>query len=284
MKGKRTMSRRMRVALGLLLGASLATPALAQMPGVTPAQVRDVRLEQRLNEVVPLALEFRDENGRTVHLGDYFGSKPVILTLVYYECPMLCTMVLNGTVRTLRTLSFTAGKEFEIVTVSIAPTETPVLAAEKKRLYLQQYGRPAAAAGWHFLTGDEDSIRQLADAVGFRYNYDPDTKLYAHASGLMVLTPEGRLARYFYGLEYPARDLRLALVEASHNRIGNPVDAVLLYCFHYDPTTGKYGLVIMRVLRLAGLATVLLLAGFVWISVRRERRTRANGQTQREPV
>ncbi len=237
-----------------------------------PAPLRDVGIDQRLNEQVPLDLVFRDETGRRVQLGEYFGKKPVVLSLVYYQCPMLCTLVLNGLLRSLRAISFDAGNQFNVVTVSFDPRETPRLAAEKKKLYLEMYRRPRAEQGWHFLTGDEPSIQALARAVGFRYVYDPKLGQFAHASGIMVLTPQGRMARYLYGLEYSARELRLGLVEASAGKIGSPVDQVLLFCFHYDPFTGKYGMVIMNVIRAAGLATVLALGTFMALMFRQEKR------------
>ncbi|MBI1927913.1 SCO family protein [Candidatus Poribacteria bacterium] len=224
-----------------------------------PDILREVGIDQRLNEQVPLDLVFRDETGKLVRLGDYFGEKPVILSLVYYECPMLCTLVLNGLLKSLRALSFDVGKEFNVVTVSFNPGETPTLAAAKKAEYIQHYSRPGTAEGWHFLTGQEASIQQLAQAVGFRYVYDAQKNQFAHASGIMVLTPQGRLSHYFYGIEYSPRDIRLSLVEASANKIGSPVDQLLLYCYHYDPTTGKYGVIIMNIIRLAGLGTVLAL-------------------------
>jgi protein SCO1 len=248
-----------------------------------PRGVGDVGIDQKLNEQVPLDLQFRDESGRTVTLGEYFHKRPVVLALVYYECPMLCTLILNGMLSAFRTLAFNPGEEFEIVTVSIDPRETPELAADKKAEYLAGYGRPGAEQGWHFLTGEEHNIRQLADAVGFRYFYDPQTQEYGHASAIMVATPSGRLARYFYGIEYSARDLRLSLVEASNNRIGSPVDQILLYCFHYDPMTGKYGLVIRNLLRLGGALTLLMIGGFVTVMLMRDRsRGRMKEQAARQ--
>jgi protein SCO1/2 len=241
-----------------------------------PAALKDVGIDQRLNEQVPLDLVFKNESGKQVELRRYFGRKPVVLSLVYYECPMLCTMVLNGMLRSLRALKLDAGKDFEILTVSFDPKETPDLAAAKKQSYLERYQRPGAKEGWHFLTGDERNIRRLTEAAGFRYRYDAARDQYVHASGIMVLTPDGRLARYLYGIEYSARDLRLALVEASAGRIGNPVDKILLYCFHYDPSTGKYSLLIMNVIRAAGSATVLVLATFLIVMFRRDRRKRLN--------
>jgi protein SCO1/2 len=234
--------------------------------------LRDVGIDQKLGASLPLDLAFRNENGETIQLQQYFGERPVILSFVYYECPMLCTQVLNGLVESLRTLAFDAGKQFELVTVSFDPSETPKLAADKKTSYLKQYKRAGAEQGWHFLTGDSAAIRLLTQAAGFHYKYDPVTDQFAHASGIMVITPQGRIARYFYGIEYSGRDLRLALVEAAENKIGSPVDALLLYCFHYDPLTGKYGLVIMNVLRLAGIATVVVLASFMIVMFRRDRR------------
>jgi protein SCO1/2 len=203
-----------------------------------------------------------------VQLGDYLGRKPVILTLNYYECPMLCPLVLEGLVRSLRALSFAIGEQFDVVTVSINPGETATLAAATKARYIRDYGRPNAAAAWHFLTGDEASIRQLTQAVGFRYAYDSGKDQYAHAAGIMVLTMQGRISRYFYGIEFSPRDLRLALVEAAANTIGSPVDQLLLFCYHYDPATGRYTLVVRRALQLASLATVLSLAGFMVVMFR----------------
>jgi protein SCO1/2 len=245
-----------------------------QIAGVARAQgiVDGIGIEQRLNESVPLDLVFRDETGAQVRLGDYFGKKPVILSLVYLKCPMLCTLVLNGLVRSLRATSFDAGREFEVITVSFDPRETAETAATMKRVYMEEYRRPGAEQGWHFLTGDEASIARLTEAVGFRYKYDPESGQFAHASGIMVLTPKGRIAQYFYGLEYSARDLRLSLVESAENKIGSPVDQVLLYCFRYDPAKGKYGLVIMKALRVAGVGTVLGLAIVILSLVYRQRR------------
>jgi protein SCO1/2 len=239
-----------------------------------PALLRDIGFDQRLNEQVPLGLVFRDESGRPVRLRDTVGHKPVILVLAYYECPVLCDVVLNGLLRSLRALSFDVGDQFNVITVSFDPAETPALAAAKKRTYVQRYGRPGAAEGWHFLTGEEPSIRALTRAVGFRYAYDAEKDQYAHATGIMVLTPQGRIARYYYGLEYSSRDLRLGLVEAAASRIGSPIDHVLLYCYQYDPTTGRYGVIIMNVIRLAGLATVAALGGFMVAMFRLDRRGR----------
>ncbi len=242
-------------------------------PSSQPAPIlQKVGIDQKLGASVPLDLIFRDEEGRAVRLGTYFGEKPVILSLVYYECPMLCTLILNGLVRSLRALSFTAGKEFTVLTVSFDPREGSELAAAKKQAYMRVYGRPEAERGWHFLTGEEAAIRRLTEAVGFRYAFDSETGQFAHASGIMVLTPQGRIARYFYGIEYAPRDLRLGLVEAAQGKIGSPVDQILLYCYHYDPKVGRYSLIVMNVLRLAGVATVLVLGGFLVVMFRRDRR------------
>lgn len=251
----------------LVLAASGAHAlALEDQPPV------DVGIEQKLDETIPLDLEFNDELGRPVKLSQVFGEKPVVLSLVYYECPMLCTQVLNGLLRSLKVLSLDVGEDFEVITLSIDPAETHQLAKAKRREYTIRYDRDGAEDGWHFLTGAEDQIAALADAVGFRYEYDPETDLYIHASGIMVLTPQGKLARYFYGIEYAPKDMRLGLVEASQNKIGSPVDQLLLLCYQYDPATGKYGFVIMNSIRVGGFLTVAALAAFVTIMIRRERR------------
>jgi len=244
--------------------------ALAQVQG-RPQLLRDVGIDQKLDGQVPLNLAFRDETGKTVELAEYFGAKPVVLALVYYECPMLCTQVLNGLLRSFQILQFDVGKEFSVVTVSINPREKPDLARAKQEIYVGLYGRDGAARGWHFLTGDKNQIRALAESVGYRYAYDQETGQYAHASGIMVLTPQGRISKYFYGIQYPPRDLRLGLVQASANKIGSASDQVLLFCYHYDPATGKYGLVISNVFKLAGLATVLGLGILLLVLFRRER-------------
>jgi protein SCO1 len=248
------------------LAASLA---MAQ----TPAILRNVGITQKMNAQVPLDLPFLDESGRTVKLGDFLG-KPVILALVYYQCPSLCNLVLNGIVRSVREQTMTAGDQFDVVAVSFDPHETPEMAAAKKQSYLKEYNHAGAEKGWHFLTGPEASSRMLADSVGFRYSYDALSNQYAHASAIIILTPEGRVARYFYGIDYPARDVRLGLEEASEGRISSVVDQVLLYCYHYDPSQGKYGLVIMNAMRLGGLITVACLVGFMLIMFRRDFRAR----------
>jgi len=235
-----------------------------------PAALREIGFDQYLDRPIPLDVTFRDESGRTVRIGDYFGKRPVVLVFAYYDCPMLCTQVLNGLASALNVLSLTPGKDFEIVTVSFNPADTPASAAAKKSVYIERYKHDGAAQSWHFLSGDQPSIERLTKAAGFRYVWDAATKQFAHPSGIIVLTPDGRLARYLFGIEYGPRDLRYAIVEASEGRVGNVADALLLYCYHYDPMTGRYGLVIMRALRLAAVATVLALGSFVFVMVRRE--------------
>lgn len=279
------------VRVGLAAVAALITlghtPVLAQMTGAPspgyrrdvgtpastiPAPLREIGFDQKIDETLPLDVELRDEQGRQVRLGEYFGRRPVVLAFVYYDCPMLCTQVLSSMTSTFGVLALDPGKDFEIVVVSFDPRETPALAAEKKALYLDRFGRPGTEHGWHFLTGDEASVKRLTGAAGFRYAWDQQTGQFAHPAGVIVTTPDGRLARYLFGLEYGPRDLRFALVEASEGRVGTAVDSLLLYCYHYDPMTGRYGLVVMRALRVAGAATVLLLGAFIAVMVRRERR------------
>jgi len=249
-----------------------ARPETGNPSSGLPPALRDVRLEQKLEQQLPLDLVFRDESGQEVKLGQYFGQKPVVLALVYYDCPMLCTQVLNGMVTSFRVLPFQMGKEFEVVTVSFDPRETSALATKKKKVYVNYLPakmQPAAANGWHFLTGDQANIAKLTDAVGFRYHYDEATKQFAHASGIMVTTPQGKLSRYFYGVEYAPRDLRLGLIESSANKIGSPVDQLLLYCYHYDPATGTYGAAVMKIMRIAGVVTVLGIVAMLFALRRR---------------
>ncbi len=256
--------------------ALLTAPVAAQAPTGLPPMLRNVSFDPQLNSAMPLDLAFRDENGRAVRLGDYFGRKPVILALVYYQCPMLCNQVLAGLVSSLRVLSFDAGKEFSVLAVSFNPRETPAMAATKKQDTLERYHRPGAEEGWHFLTGDDSSIAALTQAVGFRYAYDAKTGQYAHASGILVLTPQGRISRCFYGIEYAPRDLRLGLVEASANKIGTPVDHLLLFCYQYNPATGKYGALVIRLVRLGGILAVLGVALAIVLFLRREHSRQAS--------
>jgi protein SCO1 len=258
--------------LGIALAAlALLAAGTAQADPNLPPILREVGFDQRLNEQVPLDLELRDETGRTVRLADYFDGKPVVLVLAYYRCPMLCTQVLNGLTKALIDLPLSAGREFNVLTVSFDAREKPELAAAKRRAYLDHYARPGAERGWHFLTGDEEPIKRLTQAVGFRYTYDPRHDVFAHASGIMVLTPAGRVSRYFLDIKYSPRDLRLGLVEASEGRIGTPWDKALLFCFHYDPREGKYGPAVMNLVRAGGVLTVLGLALFAGLLWRRER-------------
>ena len=242
-----------------------ARPGSGPVSTGLPSALKNVGIDQKLNEQVPLDAIFKDEQGHDVRLGQFFKGKPVVLSLVYYACPMLCNQVLNGMLGSFRQVSFNIGEQFEVVTVSFDPRETPDLAAAKKITYISAYNRPGAEASWHFLTGDEANIKRLTESVGFRYLWDEQTKQFAHASGIMVLTPEGKIARYFYGIEYPPKDMRLGLVEASQNKIGTPVDALMLYCYHYDPATGKYGAVVMNIVRLAGGVTFFLIVGLLLV-------------------
>lgn len=282
MTGSVNRVRRLRAAVALaaagFLAGSATARAQAERPEPTPASsvrpkmLENVGIDQRLGAQIPLDLLFQDEAGRPVRLRQYFGARPVVLVLAYYNCPMLCTQVLNGLVSSMRGLSFDAGKEFEVVTVSFDPHDRPKDAAAKKAPYVKEYGRRGAAAGWHFLTGGPGSIDRLTAAVGFRYNWDNDLAQFAHASGIFVATPDGRLSRYFYGIEYAPRDLRLGIIEASDRKIGNPVDQILLYCYHYDPKVGKYGAIVMNMVRLGGVAAVLILSAFLTIMWRRDHR------------
>ncbi|MGA9544138.1 MAG: SCO family protein [Candidatus Sulfotelmatobacter sp.] len=271
MSGKRNIS--ISAGCVLLALALLAPSAWGQMnngvmspPANTlPPKLQNVGIEQHLNAQVPPDLTFRDETGKTVRLGDYFGRKPLILNLVYYNCTMLCGEALAGLASAMRLVKFDVGNEFDVVTVSFDPRETPEMAAAKKKDYVGRYGRANAAAGWHFLTGPPDSIDALTKAVGFQYQYDAKTNQYAHATAIMVLTQQGRISRYFYGVDFPPKDLRMGLVEASQDKIGNAVDAVLLFCYHYDPETGKYGAMVANILRLAAGATILILGTLFFI-------------------
>lgn len=265
----------MSLFLGVFfLFAANGAPAqdfFVQNPGGKPEVLKNVGLDQKLNAQVPLNLTFRDEHGATVTLGQLLQDKPAILTMVYYRCPMLCTEVLNGTLNSLKEVPLNIGKDFNVITVSIDPSEKPPLADAKQVMYVGLYGRPGAVNGWHFLTGDEAQIQKLADAVGFRFVYDKESSQFAHASGIMILTPQGRLARYFYGIAYPPRDVRLALVEAGEGKIGSTADAILLFCFHYDPVSGKYAVTVLNLVRVAGAVSVIAIALMIFIFLRREK-------------
>jgi protein SCO1 len=271
--GRRIILRALAIVL-FLSPFAFSFRASAQPAGVRPPVLKDVGIDQLLNNQVPLDLEFRDENGRTVKLAEYFKDKPVVLSLVYYGCPRLCTQVLTGLLGALKGLPMTPGKEFVNLSVSFDPREKPELAAAKKAEYLGRYNKPGAEDGWHFLTGDEASIQALTRAVGFRYIWDPVTKQYAHAGGIMILTPQGKVSRYFYGIEYAPRDLRFGVIDASAGKVGSLADQIILYCYMYDPERGTYGLVLMRMLRIfASFTLVTLLALFLYL--RRKEKQRA---------
>ena len=296
MQGRDTTRKNWRsVALATVLSASLFTPLLMaqvsrydekQMAPVSdkpPAILNKVGIAQRLNEQLPLALTFTDDEGKQVQLASYFGKKPAILALVYYQCPMLCSEELNGLTGALQMVKLEPGKDFNVIVVSIDPSEGTDLAASKKRSYLKRYGRPETASGWHFMTGTQENIDALTKAVGFGYVKipGPDGRLtqFAHASSIQIVTPEGKLAQYYMGVEYSPKDLRLGLVEASANRIGSPVDNILTYCYHYDPTVNKHTLIIARVVQLGGLVTVFTLGGFMLTMFRKDARSKGKTGT-----
>ncbi len=256
--------------IGLVIGLFAAGFAQGKLQNIT----NGVRIDQHLNWQLPLDAQFRDETGRQTPLGDYFGGKkPVILALVYYRCPKLCGQVMNGLLQTLKVLPFDAGNQFDVMFISIDPTETSDLAAKKKQSYVQEYRRPGSENGWHFLTGDESEIKKVADATGFRYKYDPTTKLYVHGAAIMVITPKGKIAQYYYGIEFSERDLRLALVQSSEERIGSLVDTALLLCLDYDPIQGKYGFVIIPAMRIMAILVIGALAVFIIRSIKKDKRT-----------
>jgi protein SCO1 len=265
------------LCVGLLLAG---TRSFAQNPtGLTevgdptsarPGLLSKIKIDQKIGSDIPLDLPFIDDHGNAVRLGDYFGKRPVVLALVYYECPMLCTQVLNGLVSSLETMSLSAGRDFDVIAVSFNPKEGPGLASQKKAAYVKRYGRPETADGWHFLTGTQDSITRLTQAVGFQYAFDEKIGQFAHGAAIEVLTPKGTIARYFYGIEFSPRDLRLGLVEASNGQLGTMADSVLLFCYHYDPETGKYGASVMTLVRVAGIATILAFGIFLTVNLRRE--------------
>ena len=283
---------RMVICVCILHAAFCITDARAQqqpgMPGSmgftsgivasnVPPQFKDVTFAQRLGQKLPLDVRFTDEAGRSVALGEYFGSRPVVLAFVYYQCPMLCTQVMNGISSALKVLPFTPGKDFDIVLVSFDPRDTPEAANAKKRAHLDHWAARETSNGWHFLTGSEASIRQVTSAAGFTYQWDAETNQFAHVSGLLVVTHDGTLSRYFYGVEYSPRDLRLALIDSGNGNIGSVVDELLLYCFQYDPSHGRYGAVFMNIMRLGAVLTVCFIGGFILLMRRREMRSAAEG-------
>lgn len=265
-------------AVPTVINAQMAGAPVAgykREPGMTasaiPAPLREIGFDQNIGQRLPLDTAVIDEDGRAVRIGSYFGARPVVLIFAYYNCPMLCAQVINGLASAIGVISLVPGRDFDVVALSFDPRDTPAAAATKKAAFLERYGRPGAAAGAHFLTASQPSIDRLTKAAGFRYAWDAGTQQFAHPTGIVVLTPDGRLARYLFGIEYGPRDLRFAIVEASAGKVGTAVDTLLLYCYHYDPMTGRYGLAIMRTLRLAGATTVLALGLFIAIMVRRER-------------
>lgn len=272
------------IAILLLAGTTLAAAQIgsgvSSPAGTLPPMIQKAGIDQRLNQPLPLEAAFRDEQGRGVTLGHYFGRRPVILALVYYNCPMLCTQVLEGVARDLKPIRFSPGQEFDVVAVSFDARETPAQAAAKKQEIVARYGRPGTEAGWHFLTGEQASIDALTRAAGFRYAWDPQSQQFAHGAAIMIVTPEGKIAQYYYGIEYPPKDLRLGLVEASKNKIGTLTDQILLYCYHYDPATGRYGNVVIGSMRVLALATLLGLTGFIGLMLRRDVVRARQGGTQ----
>jgi protein SCO1/2 len=267
------------LTVGALVGAQTIPGSVGKSSAGLPPALLNVGFEPPLDGQLPLDLGFRDEAGRAVHLRDYFGQqKPVLLALVYYGCPMLCNQVAQGVVGSLKMLSFDAGRDYDVVFVSFDARETPDMAAKKKESAMAHYGRRETASGWHFLTGSQDSIDALTQAANFRYSFDAKSGIFAHASGIMLLTPDGRISRYFYGIEYPARDVRLGLVDASAGKIGTPIDHLLLYCFQYDPSAARYSTTILRIVRLGGIATILVMVAGILIFRRRD--ARALGGTE----
>jgi protein SCO1/2 len=260
----------------LLLAATASAqprPADTGIPSsAVPAAIREVGFDQNLDHALPLDVEFKDETGRTVTIGDYFGRRPVVLSFVYYGCPMLCLQSLSSLASTLGVLSENPGEDFEVVSISIDPRETPELAREKKAHYVERSGKPSIAPGWHYLTGTDENIRRVTKAAGFRYVWDEPTQQYAHPAGIVIATPHGKVSRYLFGIDYGPRDLRLALLDATKEKIGSPLKRALLYCYHYDLATGRYSLAIMRIVQVAGAATALSLGTLIVVWTRRERR------------
>ncbi|MFO0958753.1 MAG: SCO family protein [Isosphaeraceae bacterium] len=284
-RSRRAPHRIALAGLGLGLAAILAAPSaaddrpgesvpLAEAAGMVDSPIRKIDFEQKLDAAIPLDVRFRDESGREVMLADYFGEKPVILTLSYFRCPLICTQELNGLARSLRPVSLEYAKDFRVITVSIDPSEKPPLAADKKKGILKKFPRKGAEEGWHFLTGDEASIRRLADAVGFKYTYNESKAQYLHSAGLVVLTPQGRIARYYYGIDYPSRDLQFSLIDASAGKIGSPVHKILMFCYDYDPTTGRYTLAVTYLMRALAAGTAVALGTYIAVMLVRERRRR----------
>ena len=270
------------LALSIAAAAQTIPDNVGKASSGVPAQLLNVGFEPQLNAQLPLDASFRDESGRNVQLREYFGRKPVVLALVYYGCPMLCNQVEMGVVGSLKMLSFNPGRDYEVVFLSFDTRETPDMAAMKKAAALSRFGRPETAAGWHFLTGREEDVRAVSAAANFRYSFDEKHNLFAHASGIMLLTPDGRISRYFYGVEYPSRDVRLGLVDASAGKIGTPIDHLLLYCFQYNPETARYSAMVLKIVRLGGVLTIFAIVAGILIFRRRD--TRAASATSRPPL
>jgi protein SCO1 len=270
------------LALSSAAGAQTIPDSVGKSSSGLPAQLQNVGFEPQLNAQLPLDVNFRDDSGRDVQLREYFGRKPVVLALVYYGCPMLCNQVEMGVVGSLKMLSFNPARDYEVLFVSFDPRENPEMASKKKAAALSRFGRPETAAGWHFLTGKEEAIRAVASAANFRYSFDEKHNLFAHASGIMLLTPDGRISRYFYGVEYPSRDVRLGLVDASAGKVGTPIDHLLLFCFQYNPETARYSATVLRIVRLGGILTILTIV--VGILIFRRRDVRAASATSRPPL
>lgn len=271
-RGDRRPAMLARAVLMICWAGVVATPAPAPAFGQARNILQDIDFKQNLDATVPLTLKFRDERGREVQLLDYFGKRPVILIMGYKNCPMMCSQVLGELTRSLKPLDPSVGKDFDIVNVSIDPHETPAQADQQRRIYLRQYGREGSDAGWHGLVGDQRAIDALADAIGFRYKYNERTASYIHTAGFVLLTPAGKISRYFFGVEYPARELKAALATAAESKISSPIDKVVMYCYEYDEKTGKYSVSIMNVIRVFGVATALALGVFLFAMVRRDRR------------
>jgi len=272
------MNRTFQIFLFAVVSVLILTPAgfSDQASSQKNSFLPDVGIDQKIGDQLPLDLVFTNEAGEKVKLSSFFKGKPVIITPVYYSCPMLCSLILNGVLQTLKELSFTAGKDFEVVTFSFKPEDTAAIAAAKKETYLNSYGRPEARDGWHFLTADAETIGKMTKALGFRYEYDKVSGEYAHGAALMVATPEGKLSHYFSGVRFAPVDIRLSLVEASKNRLGSILDMAILLCYHYDPAVGKYGFAIMNALRLTGIVTITLMIGFITTSLRKEKQMRVH--------
>ncbi len=271
------------VATCFLAACCALVPELASAQSTPSGVVKDVKFDQKLGDRLPADLAFRDDAGRELRLGDLLGKRPIVLAPVYYRCPLLCNQLLTGLTRTLKAMSMTTGVDFDLIAYSIDPEDEPSIAHAKKAGYLERYGRPGAESGWHFLMGDQKSIDELSKVIGFRYTFNPVTKLYTHAAGILIVTPDGRIARYFYGVDFPPRELEGELARAASNKIGSPIGRLLLLCYDYDAATGKYTLSILRVIRVLGSATALALFGFMFVMFRREYQGKVSRSSRSTP-